>query len=76
MSMVTKSLLQNHVAKYQFYPLNVFEDEEFAGLFELYYKGFCPPPPWNDKENIQSIPNISLDLKFTINISISTKYHL
>ena len=49
MSMVIKSLLLNFVAKYQFFPLNLFENEEIAELFEYNYRGFCPPPKSNDK---------------------------
>ena len=54
MSMVIKSLLLNFVAKYQFYPFNLFENEEITELFEHNYKGFCPPPKWDDKAKTQS----------------------
>ena len=43
MSMVIKSLLLNFAAKYQFFPFNLFENEEIAKLFEYNFKGFCPP---------------------------------
>ena len=50
MSMVTKSFLHNFAAKYQFYPFKLFENEEMAKLFDIYYKGFCPSP--TEKENL------------------------
>ena len=37
MSMVIKSLLLNFAAKYQFFPFNLFENEEIAKLFEFNY---------------------------------------
>ena len=42
-SMVIKSLLLNFLAKYQFFPYNLFENEEIAELFEHNYKGLCQP---------------------------------
>ena len=41
--MVIKSLLLNFLAKYQFFPYNLFENEEIAELFEHNYKGLCQP---------------------------------
>ena len=60
MSMVIKSLLLNFVAKYQFYPFNLFENDDISELFEHNYRGFCPPPKWDDKARIQSIKRVGL----------------
>ena len=73
MSMVIKSLLLNFVAKYQFFPFNLFENEEIAELFEHNYKGFCPPPKFNDKVRLQSEFYILNDLTVWLTFS-KTKF--
>ena len=65
MSMVTKSFLHNFAAKYQFYPFKLFENEEMAKLFDIYYKGFCPSP--TEKENL-------FNQNLTLSIFISSVY--